>query len=520
MILSASLIDSLERVDRPRKENLWNTIWFRFLFLCGLGLFFVSCASMPDKHYSYLPSANAGAEIQKLQEEVAQAEKQQMGILAPESFPRAKKSLERADSLQSRGSSNEKVLEELGEARSYFEQAKSVSAISRNELSGIVEARQKALDAGAWRFERKELNAADRKLTRLANQIEDKDRSLDLSVDERADLQKRYMDLEVRAVKSAYLGDAQSRIRSAKKMGAKRFAPRTLESAESKLRSAEMTIEADRGNPQRFSGLAAQANTEAQRLQKVTDLSRRSGGSGNEPLAVAVVNRDERIESINRQREQEAYRAKMSEEQMKAQEQRLRQEQEMAQRSASEAQQSADEAQRALQSQQQVEQAYTEAQNSFTPEEAQVFRQGDRLILRMRSVTFSSGRADIPPASFATLNKVRDVAQKMKAQQIIVQGHTDSTGSADINMEVSRRRADVVAQYLRSQFEDRRLGGVEETEMVTPSIEARGFGYQQPVSSNKTKQGRALNRRVDIVISPSVMNDEASPAAEDAPAAN
>ena len=71
----------------------------------------------------------------------------------------------------------------------------------------------------------------------------------------------------------------------------------------------------------------------------------------------------------------------------------------------------------------------------------------------------------------------------------IIEGHTDSTGSADFNLELSQRRASAVMGFLAGQG-------------VPPEkLKAVGFGMQQPVADNATAEGRARNRRVEIVIS-------------------
>ena len=70
-----------------------------------------------------------------------------------------------------------------------------------------------------------------------------------------------------------------------------------------------------------------------------------------------------------------------------------------------------------------------------------------------------------------------------------VEGHTDSVGSADYNLDLSERRAITVCAFLSQQ-------GVS-----TASIVARGFGKEQPVATNGTATGRQQNRRVELVVS-------------------
>jgi outer membrane protein OmpA-like peptidoglycan-associated protein len=77
----------------------------------------------------------------------------------------------------------------------------------------------------------------------------------------------------------------------------------------------------------------------------------------------------------------------------------------------------------------------------------------------------------------------------MPELRVEVEGHTDSTGPAKYNLELSRRRAEAVLAFLGSR-------GVP-----LERLRARGYGEAQPVADNATEGGRRRNRRVDIVIS-------------------
>ena len=78
----------------------------------------------------------------------------------------------------------------------------------------------------------------------------------------------------------------------------------------------------------------------------------------------------------------------------------------------------------------------------------------------------------------------------MKATEIKVEGHTDSLGSAVQNKTISEQRAQAVASYFKSN-------GFKNIE-----VQSTGFGFDKPIATNKSKEGRAQNRRVDIIITP------------------
>lgn len=107
------------------------------------------------------------------------------------------------------------------------------------------------------------------------------------------------------------------------------------------------------------------------------------------------------------------------------------------------------------------------------------------------SVLFASGEAELLPAAEARLSQVATtLTQRAKGTKIIVEGHTDTQGSAEFNLDLSERRAQAVKSYLTSH-------GVP-----ADRIEAKGLGFSQPVVPNKTAEGRATNRRVEIVLEP------------------
>ncbi len=120
-----------------------------------------------------------------------------------------------------------------------------------------------------------------------------------------------------------------------------------------------------------------------------------------------------------------------------------------------------------------------------------VTRVGDSIVLNMPSnVTFDTNKADVKPQFYNTLNSVALVFKEYKQTLINVVGHTDSSGDANFNYDLSRRRAASVAQYLSAQQLDPNRFSVE------------GHGANDPVASNATASGKAQNRRVEITIMP------------------
>ncbi|MES2819903.1 MAG: OmpA family protein [Pseudomonadota bacterium] len=121
----------------------------------------------------------------------------------------------------------------------------------------------------------------------------------------------------------------------------------------------------------------------------------------------------------------------------------------------------------------------------------QVQRNGDELKLIMPgNITFGSNSADISSGFYSTLNSLVLVFKEYNKNGIAIVGHTDSTGSVQLNQDLSNRRAQSVASYLGANG-------------VDPSrISAFGAGPSQPIASNANEGGRAQNRRVEITLRP------------------
>jgi outer membrane protein OmpA-like peptidoglycan-associated protein len=106
------------------------------------------------------------------------------------------------------------------------------------------------------------------------------------------------------------------------------------------------------------------------------------------------------------------------------------------------------------------------------------------------NVLFASGKSVLLPGAQSGLNQVADALKDQSDSKILIEGHTDSTGNADMNYKLSEARASSVGQYLESR-------GVPHDHITT-----QGIGPSRPVADNASAEGRANNRRVEIVIQP------------------
>ena len=170
--------------------------------------------------------------------------------------------------------------------------------------------------------------------------------------------------------------------------------------------------------------------------------------------------------------------------------------QQQAQNQADQAQaQAADASQRAQQAEQQaaemrarlLKQLNTILQTQDTPR---------GLVVRMSDVLFATARFELTTDAKLALAKMAGVLQAYPGLKLQVDGYTDSTGRDEFNQTLSDKRAEAVRTFLVQQG-------------VSPDvISAEGFGAANPIASNDTTQGRKQNRRVDMIVSGSVIGTE------------
>jgi outer membrane protein OmpA-like peptidoglycan-associated protein len=117
----------------------------------------------------------------------------------------------------------------------------------------------------------------------------------------------------------------------------------------------------------------------------------------------------------------------------------------------------------------------------------EVQRNGDQIKLIMPgNITFSTDSTNIAPSFYQPLNSLATSLKEFSQNQIEIVGYTDSTGTRQHNVDLSRRRAQSVATYLTSQ-------GVSSS-----NLSSRGGGPDNPIASNANVNGRAQNRRVEV----------------------
>lgn len=320
--------------------RFFNLLTFTLVTLCMT--FQIGCANKAQRVY-FPEDTNISFELSRLENDIQQGELNQVDITSPNYFAVAKKKLAQARKMEIEGKADHKILETIGEARGNLDYALTEQVENRTELNDILEAREKALKAGALEIAPSEFQRTDWQLKKTIKNYKPNKKYLSLS--------------EHQAFKNKY----------------------------------------------------DNLQTEARAANNRTD-----------PTASAL------------------------------------------------------------------------AELNFDPKMAEVLRDGEKIIVRLKGNPFASGESQISESAKPVLEKVKQILSTMDQEQVTIEGFADSTGSEKINQKISEQRAEAVAHYL-----------LAENVVTQNQIEYEGLGEKIPVTSNLTQEGRAANRRVDIIITPS-----------------
>lgn len=433
-------------------------------------------------------------------------------LLAPGTFSRGLEEYASAESDFARGRNMDRIRNVLAAAARTFGQASDAAEIAGVTLAAVVKTRADAANANAATFAAALWTEAGEQFTAAARRLESGDiRGARSRADEAEAL---YRDAELTAIKAQYLSQTRALLAEAEQARVPRLAPKTYEKARALLAEAERELNDNRYDTDLPRSLAQQANYEArhaiylarliERLraedqsiedlilsyeQPLTQISAAADkvaqlDQGIEPVAQELVTYIEGLRELAAQSEQDLAdtrtRVGELEEEIRDLDQRL----------GGVSQERVALVQR-LEAQARIREQFSAIENTFDREEARVSREGNRMVIRLVGLTFQSGQDIVRPNYRALLEKLYRAAEVFPRSQIVVEGHTDSYGGDENNLALSRRRAEAVAAYLTAEF------GVPAFR-----ISAVGYGETQPIANNDTEQGRARNRRIDVIIEP------------------
>lgn len=500
--------------------------------LClGMMLFVVLACAGPQLKVEPIPMAENPSEmVNLLDSEVSAAKQNHLDVLSPVWFSKAEASLAEAKNQLAQGREISGILNAVALGKAQLKQAREMGDLAKTTLPGVIKARELAREAGAMNLA-EDYGKLEESFLELTRAIEDN--NVSRAMRDRDRLEEAFLDLELRAIKSQVIDEVAALIAQAEKEGAKKYAPATLALARERLTKTDAFISEHRYEKEKIRSMSADALFQARRLLQITRESQKIRAMEPEQVAVRIdglfleVTRalgapDMRTESfdtqtenlvgsINGLKEDRAFvmnqlkekqaevetlnrRYEAETESLKGQiavfEGKSREEQAERERTAAEKKAVEDR----LAAERRFNQLYNDVQGFFAPGEAEVYKQGNQLIIRLRAIQFPVGKAVIMPGNYPLLSKVQKSIRVFGEPDVTIEGHTDSTGSALLNEHLSQQRAESVRQYLVAN------GTLPEGKIV-----AAGYGPSRPLAPNETEEGRAINRRIDVVVTPQLL---------------
>jgi OOP family OmpA-OmpF porin len=450
--------------------------WMARLSVLMMACLFAATVSAQDLRKSLFPEADAA---------LAKAKAVNAQVLAPKSFTKGDDAYKTAETQVDKGDSIDKIRKNLATAQAEFEKSAQASALAEVTFADTLKAREAAGAARASELAADSWAAAEKEFAKAAGRLEDGN----VNSAQKASVKAKglYRDAELAGVKAGILGEARALLKKADDERITRYAPKTFEKAKSLADQADQELSGDRYETGRPAELGAQAAYEANHgfyiasiVQSVNDKNRNiedvildwetpvtdvatalgisadlsQGYKDTTDTSVSLIGD---IRTSN-----DAMKVSLKE----------------LEGTRAEAQQS-----------ERLRTQLAEVEALFAPGTARIVREGNDLIIRLIGLSFPTGQAVIQTEYYGLLQQVQQALSIFPDDNIVIEGHTDSTGSDELNLRLSRERADSVAQYLIAN-----LG------MSQARVKSVGYGKNRPIANNETSEGRALNRRIDVVI--------------------
>ena len=473
------------------------------------------------------PMKNTVNQIAEFEIQIEKARQEQLDVLSPGWFAKAEESFAKAKNGAEKGTELTDILANVEDARMYLGKAEETAKIARTMLPQVIESRRMSQLAGAAKFE-KEYAQVEGQFSKLTEAIEDN--NINYTKNNAQKVDEAYRNLELLAIKNKTIGKVREVVAQAEKDGAKKYAPQSFELAQSRLGETDAFITKNRYAVEEMQKRAKEDLFLANRARVLTEQSKKLETMKPEEISLwmegflsdittqlsAPDTRDRNVndqvgnilESIGTLQDDnkrvsgqltstqkefaelktsydvqtDTLRKTLTAFESETIEERKAKDRILAEQKATAL---------TLEDERQFNQKYIEIQNYFGADEAEVYKQGNQLIIRLKGMQFPVGQATITPENYLLLTKVQRGIGKFEESSLVIGGHSDSTGSRESNTILSQQRADAVMDYL-----------IANKTLSADKIVALGYGSEKPVASNATKEGRAANRRIDVIITP------------------
>ncbi len=429
--------------------------------------------------------------------------KMKADVLSPTNYETAYEYYKEAEEDFKTGGDLNDIKEALTKAIFHANKAKKVVELANVTCSGAIKAREDAVSANAEKNATELWKDAEEKFRDACEQLEDGDAKDAEEISKEAE--QLYRKAELEAIKVAYLEDTWKLLKKAEDEDVADKAPKTLAKAKELITKAEKELQENRYDTDVPRTLAQEANYEVKHAFYINEYAKQAEENDKtieemileaeaalNKIAVALNSKPDFTKGIDKtaddlarlisdlQKERDSLKNNLEEAKQKI---ALLEEQVsgMSKEKSKLAEKMA--------KIEKLRQKYESVRKLFNDNEALIYKSGNDIIIRLVGLNFPSGKSTIEPKYFGLLAKVQKAIKMFPNSKITIEGHTDSFGSDEKNMELSQERAFAVKQYLMANMN-----------LPQDRIESIGYGETKPIANNQTKEGRAKNRRIDLII--------------------
>ena len=473
-------------------------------FICGAIILVFMIAFVTTQAQSGA-TGNPGQLVSQLEADLAGAKSNQVDVLSPKLYRDAQSALMKAKQGLEKGAKLSAISQHVADGNASLKKAEEIAQVSRTVLRDTNEARDKALKVDADKLG-EPYDKVEKEYLKLTTAIE-RD-NLSYAQEYAAEVQAAFRDVEIMAIKNSAIGRARKMMADADKAKVQKIAPTAYNDALQSLNEADAYIGQNPYAAETISQKAAHAEFMARRMMTISQESTKYKEMTPEASALYVEGllarlgqtmntgdlRDKGVEgqfsSLTGTFETMGQKAQsLGKENQNYQAQLANLEQQLGGLKGYSSEQEA--ARQKLAAERAFNEKFNQVQRFFRPDEAEVYKQGNQLVIRMRGIQFPVGQATLTPDNFNLLSKVQQAIQTFGQPTVTIEGHTDSTGSVQTNQELSQKRAEAVKTYL-----------VANKTLPSNRIRAAGYGPDRPLAPNTTPEGRAINRRIDLLVTP------------------
>ena len=426
-------------------------------------------------------------------------------LLSPDNFETAMEYYREAENDLEAGNNLEDIREKLKSAVEYFNKALEVTRLAEVTFTKVIAARNDALEARAHEFTSELWKEAEEIFNQAAKELEGGD--VNDAKERGGEAETLYRKAELEAIETHLLADTRILLNEAEQQHVEDRAPLTLQKAKLLVEKAETELKKDRYDTDEARRLVLQAKYEvlhslylSKLINKLSDEDKTFENiilMSEEPLRKIAAQLDikaEFDEGYDKPSNHIISSIELLQDSVSKNSQELavlKQELELlrSQLSGIELEKTAlSEQMKALE---RVKQRYAEVQKIFDRSEAIVFRNDNDILIRLVGLNFDVGKSLINPEYYSLLSKVEKAIKTFPGCSITAEGHTDSQGGDETNLQLSQERADAVKSYLLANMD-----------VEWSRIRSIGFGESKPIANNETLEGRKKNRRIDLIIHP------------------